>query len=239
MTRSLSPAERVERLRTDQRTIELLDSADCRIRVTGHRSSADARAGRDPVPPGDLNPPTDYRVTYEFDTLRARGVRHGPTVVHVAPLANGDYPRSSPTAWVISDVVPWTPHFAANVPICHGDHLWTPNRTLLVDYIIHIGKLLNFDEPPPIPSYHGYNGAAVAYWRDAMKFEPLNPDLRFPSIRAEDARRVGVFRPGKAAAPATDRFRPAGPAAPQANGRFRGAASPAPARKRFSPAGER
>jgi hypothetical protein len=162
-------------------------------------------------------------------------------VVHVAPLANGDYPRSAPTAWVVSDVVPWTPHFAANVPVCHGDHMWAPNRTLLVDYIIHIGKLLNFDEPPPIPSYHGYNGAAVAYWRDTMKFEPLDPGLRFPSIRAEDARRVGVFRPGRVGPPSGDRFRPASPSTPQLSGRFRGNASPpsAPSRKRFAPAGER
>jgi hypothetical protein len=237
MARSLSPAERVERLRTDQRTIELLDAADCPVRVTGHRNAADARADRDPVPPGDLNPPTDYLVVYEFDTLRARGVRHQPTMVHVAPLANGDYPRSAPTAWVVSDVIPWTPHFAANVPVCHGDHTWIPNRTLLVDYIIHIGKLLNFDEPPPTPSYHGYNGSAVAYWRDEMKFEPLNPDLRFPSIRAEEARRSGVFRPAATAAPSTDRFRPARAAAPQASGRFRGSSSPP--RPRFAPAGER
>ncbi len=237
MARSLSPAERIERLRTDHRTIELLDAADCPIRITGHRSAGDARTGQDPVPPGDATPPTDYRVVYEFDTLRAPGVRHQPTVVHAAPLANGDYPRSAPTAWVVSEVVPWTPHFAVNVPVCHGEHVWTPNRTLLVDYIIHIGKLLNFDEPKPIPSYHGYNAAAVTYWRDEMKFEPLNPELRFPSIRAEDARRVGVFQPAKAPPPSAERFRPAHATTPQASGRFRG--SSVPTRRRFAPAGER
>lgn len=237
MARSLSPAERTERLRTDYRTIELLDAADCPIRVTGHRSAADARADRNPVPPGDAAPPTDYRVVYEFDTLRGPGVRHQPTVVHVAPLANGDYPTTPPTAWVVGGVIPWTPHFAANVPVCHGGHVWTPNRTLLVDYIVHIGKLLNFDEPKPIPGYHGYNAAAVAYWGDEMTFQPLDPELRFPSIRAEDARRVGVFRPAKSAPPSAERFRPASAAAPQSSGRFRGSSSPP--RHRFAPAGER
>lgn len=227
MTKSLSPAERIARLRVDHRTISLLDAADCPIQITGHLSAEDARASRAPVPVGDLNPPSHYRVVYEFDTLRDRGKRHRPTVVHVAPLANGDYPRSEPSAWVISDVIPWTPHFAANVPICHGGHVWAPNRTLLVDYIIHIGKLLNFDEPPPIPGYHGYNEAAVAYWRDTMQLNPLDPDLRFPTIRAEDVLRVDGFRPA-------GRFRPA--SARGAQGRFRPAAQ---TRSRFSPAGNK
>lgn len=236
MTGSLSPAERVGRLRTDHRTIELL-AADCPIQVSGHRSAEDVRANRDPVPPGDLNPPTHYRVVYDFDTLRGPGQRHRPTVVHVAPLANGNYPSSAPTAWVIGDVIPWTPHFAANVPICHGEHVWIPNRTLLVDYIAHIGKLLNFDEPPPTPSYHGYNGDAVAYWRNQMKLEPLDPDLHFPSIRAEDVHRRKGFRPAKAPPPGPGRFRPVLAAAPQDGDRFR--AAPSPQGPRFAPAGER
>jgi hypothetical protein len=214
MASPLTPDERRERQRTDHRLIDALDADPCPIRVTGHRSAEDVRANRDPVLVGDQNPPSHYRVVYDFDTLRGPGVRHRPTVVHVAPLANGAYPASSPSAWVISDVMPWTPHFAARVPICHGDHVWMANRTQLVDYIIHIGKLLNFDEPPPNAGYHGYNREAVDYWATTMRLAPLDPDLRFPTIDLED-----VLGGGDGAPAAT-------PRAPSGARRFGRATSP-------------
>jgi len=238
MAAPLTPAERAQRLRLDQRLLAALDAADCPLHVSGHRSAEDVRAARDPVPPGDPSPPSHYRVVYDFDTLRGPGERHRPTVVHVAPLASGGYPVTPPSAWVVSDVIPWTPHFAANVPICHGGHMWIANRTQLVDYVIHIGKLLNFDEPPPTPGYHGYNGAAVAYWRDRMELQPLDPGLRFPTIRPEDVMRVGAFRRAADAAPAAGRFRRAQePPQLAAGARFRRVEEGPP--RRFAPAGGR
>lgn len=229
MAASLTPAERLGRQRADHLLVEALNAAGCRLRVSGHRTAADARAGRSPVTTGDQMPPSHYRAVYDFDTLRGPGRRHRPTVVHVAPLANGEYPATPPTAWVISDVIPWTPHFAANVPICHGSHEWIPNRTQLVDYIIHIGRLLNFDEPPPTPGYHGYNAQAVAYWRDTMRLRPLDPNVRFPVINPEDVIRASTF--AGVSSPTGSRFREH-----QSRRQFRGV--PAPDGKRFSPARE-
>jgi hypothetical protein len=223
MTSSLTPQERLERQRTDHKMVAALDAADCPVRVTGHRTAQDVRANRDPIPAGSQTAPSHYRVVYDFDTLSGPGTRLRPTVVHVSPLANGNYPETPPTAWVISDVIPWTPHFAANVPICHGSHVWIPNRTQLVDYVIHIGKLLNFDEPPPNAGYHGYNAQAVAYWRSKMRLRPLNPGLRFPNIRAEDVVRVGGFAPSGSPL-GSGRFGRA--ADSRSSGRFSGAATP-------------
>jgi hypothetical protein len=234
MPSALTQAELLERQRTDQKMLGALDVSDCPISISGHRSAEDARTDRNPVPFDDRNPATHYRVTYDLDTLVGPGKRHRPTTVHVAPLANGGYPASAPSAWVISDRVPWTPHFAANVPICHGGHVWIPYRTQLVDYVVHLGKLLNFDEPPPAPGYHGYNGHAITYWRDQMGLKPLDPDLRFPRIHAEDVISVGRFKAATASSPTNAiRFGPATPS----GGRFKAAQSHhegrfAPARSR-------
>lgn len=232
MPSALTPTELLERQRTDQKMVGALDASDCPISITGHRSADDARTGRSPVTFDDGSPATHYRVTYDFDTLIAPAKRHRPTVVQVSPLANGAYPASPPSSWVVSEHVPWTPHFAANVPICHGGHVWIPYRTQLVDYVVHIGKLLNFDEPPPAPGYHGYNGAAIAYWRDTLRFAPLDPDLRFPRIHAEDVLLAGRFT--AVTSPSSNGRFAAAVAAP---GRFKPAPSRAPGR--FAPAGSR
>lgn len=208
MATALTPAERLDRQRADHRMLGALDASASPIYVTGHRSAEDARADRDPLPIGDRTPPSHYRVVYDFDTLARPGERHRPTVVHVAPLANADYPATPPSAWVIGDRVPWTPHFTKGRPICHGEHVWSPNRTQLVDYVVHIGKLLNFDEPPPTPEYHGYNSEAVKYWRDHMHLQPLDVSLRLRTIRPEDVIRPHAF--GRAGGPARDRFKRAG-----------------------------
>lgn len=210
MTSSLTPAERITRQRSDQLMLAALDDCSAPIYVTGHRTAEDVRANRDPVPVGSRIPPAHYRVVYDFDTLRAPGSRQRPTIVHVAPLVSGDYPTSQPSAWVISDFVPWTPHFAADVPICHGDHAWIPNRTQLVDYVVHIGKLLNFDEPAPVPGYHGYNSQAIEYWQTKMHLQPLDPGLRLPTIRPEEViRERGRMRRAQVIPPPASRFRAA------------------------------
>ncbi|HEV3046680.1 MAG TPA: hypothetical protein VGY13_04905 [Solirubrobacteraceae bacterium] len=212
MSATLTPAERLDRQRADHRMLGALDASPAPIYVTGHRSADDARNGRNPVSVGDRTPPSHYRVVYDFDTLRGPGQRHRPTVVHVAPLASNAYPATAPSAWVIGEVVPWTPHFARNRPICHGTHVWKPNRTQLVDYVIHIGKLLNFDEPPPTSSYDGYNNEAIRYWKSHMGLRPLNAKLRLPNIRPEDVIRPRAFAP--ASRPSTGRFKRADGAPP-------------------------
>jgi hypothetical protein len=181
MATSQSPNSILTRRRNDHVLIEQLNRSDCPIEVSAHRSAADARASRGPLRVGDAHPPVAYRASYGFDTLIGPGKRHRPTNIVIDPLANGDYPASEPVASVIGEA-PWTPHFANGMPVCHGHRLWVPNRTQLVDYIIHMGRLLNFDEPPPNASYAGYNRAAIDWWQRELDFGPLDPDLVFPTI---------------------------------------------------------
>lgn len=181
MATSHSPESVLNRRRNDHVLIDHLNRSGCPIEVTAHRSTADARAGRNPVAVGDPRPPAAYRATYAFDTLTGPGRRSRPTRIVIDPLANGEYPASEPVANVIGDA-PWTPHFANGVPVCHGHRIWVPNRTQLVDYVIHLGRLLNFDEPPPGKGYAGYNREAIEWWRRELDYGPLDPSLEFPVI---------------------------------------------------------
>ena len=187
-----SPESILSRRRNDHVLIEHLNQSDCPVRVTAHRSAADARAGTRPLRVGEGNPPAAYRVIYDFDTLISAGRRHRPTQILIDPLANGDYPTSEPVANVIGQA-PWTPHFANGVPVCHGHRIWVPNRTQLVDYIIHLGRLLNFDEPPPGKGYTGYNGEAIRWWGHELNYQPLDPELKFPAIEPTEV--LGRRRP--------------------------------------------
>jgi hypothetical protein len=178
---SQAPDRVLNRRRNDHVLIEQLNRSSCPIRVTAHRSNADARANRRVLEVGENSLPTAYRASFEFDTLIGPGQRQRPTLMVIDPLANGDYPMSEPVANVIG-TAPWTPHFANGLPVCHGHRLWVPNRTQLVDYIIHLGRLLNFDEPKPNASYSGYNRAAIDWWREELGYGPLDPNLEFPTI---------------------------------------------------------
>jgi len=191
-----SPEGILSRRRNDHVLIEHLNASDCPVRVSAHHSAADARSGANPLQVGQGNPPAAYRATYDFDTLIAAGTRHRPTTILIDPLANGEYPASEPVAHVIGPA-PWTPHFANGVPVCHGHRIWVPNRTQLVDYIIHLGRLLNFDEPPPGKGYMGYNGDAIRWWGEELDYRPLDPSLRFPAIDPTEilTRRSSRLRP--------------------------------------------
>jgi hypothetical protein len=170
------------RLRLDERTMALVNVDPAPIRVTAHAGADAARRGTNAIEPGSTaSAPEHYRVAFDFDTLTGRDVRHRPTVVHIDVLGNRNYPFSEPVCRVTGTPLPWTPHFDANWPICIGDGWDTSGKALLVDLVVHIAKLLNFDEPPPRPGYHGYNGAAIEWWV-SRGCRPLDPNLRYPTV---------------------------------------------------------
>jgi hypothetical protein len=178
---SNSPERILNRRRKDHVLLEELNKSACPVAVSGHRNVAEARRGEQPVEVGANVPPRAYLVVYDFDTLVGPGTRRRPTKIVVDPLANGDYPASEPVANVVG-TAPWTPHFTNGRAVCHGHRVWVPNRTQLVDYVIHLGRLLNFDEPRPGAGYSGYNGEAIAWWAKELNYQPLDPRLKFPAI---------------------------------------------------------
>jgi hypothetical protein len=84
---------------------------------------------------------------------------------------------------VISDKVPWSPHFRKNLPVCAGE-IWTESRgTMILGHLlIHVAKLLNFDELLRTADYNGYNPEAAYYWRTKLNMQPINPGLLYPVL---------------------------------------------------------
>jgi len=138
--------------------------------------------------PAYHRPPKAYVVTYSFDTLGTGGVRQRPTVILFDTEGGRNYPFGEPNVTVLKDrcSVPWSPHFASwSGAVCLGDR-WGRSRgsMLLGQLIVHVARLLNFDEPRK-PGYAGWNGAAVAYWERSLGGRPVNPDLRYPQLPLE------------------------------------------------------
>ena len=56
---------------------------------------------------------------------------------------------------------------------------------LLGQLMVHVAKLLNFDEIPRTDNYGGYNREAAEYWRSELHRQPINPQLVYPPLPAE------------------------------------------------------
>ena len=143
-----------------------------------------------------------YRLDYRIKSLVARDKFHNQFTVLVDLLAGGNYPFSEPKCQVISTPIPWSPHFTKGAPICIGESWQQQNgRATIGHLMIHIAKLLNFDEPPREATYRGWNGAAVDYWRDVLKYRPITPGLAYPNIDRK------ILDPGQVKSPQAT-FRP-------------------------------
>src|SRR5262249_47522355 len=115
-------------------------------------------------------------------------------------------PFSEPACFVTSRPIPWSPHFLpSSGAICLGE-LWGQARGAMTlgHLIVHLCKLLNFDEPDREPSYGGWNAAAVNYWRTVLRRRPVTEGLAYPTLPAEVPHAVELpqkplFRPAAAA----------------------------------------
>ena len=142
----LTKQEQEQRLQFDFQVIERMNCAV--MKAQAYRTAADAKAQLRPIQTvTSARAAGHYRVDYHIKTLSGRGQYMKQTVVHVDVLSNGNYPYSEPSCWVISNPVPWSPHFRAGYPICTGE-LWklAKGKMLLGQLLVHIAKLLNFDE---------------------------------------------------------------------------------------------
>jgi hypothetical protein len=153
--------------------------------VTAYRNAEDLEKRRNPIvseEEGHLA--THYLVDYYIRTLVGRDEYSDKTSVKFDLLANGNYPYTIPGCFVTSSRMPWTPHFQEGVPICTDHNMWeeAQGRMLLGDWVVHVAKLLNFDEIPRTESYGGLNPDAARYWREKLKMQPLTPNLQYPPL---------------------------------------------------------
>jgi hypothetical protein len=170
------------RLRFDYQVATLM--SDPLMRVEAYRNVDDLRARRDAITSiADGHLATHYRVEYNIRTLVDRGKYSPQTIVHFDLFANNNYPLSEPSCFVVGEEMPWSPHFWRGYPICIGD-IWeqAEGSMLLGQLLIHIAKLLNFDEPAQTPGYEGYNGEAIEYWETVLGRRPITGNLVYPKL---------------------------------------------------------
>lgn len=165
--------------------------------VDGYVSHDDLRKGRLATPEeGAAGRVLFYEVRYRFPVLMGPGeTTDGATALLNTSVH--DYPYTAPAMTVTSRPLPWSPHVApGSGVVCHGFG-WqrSRGRMLLAHAIVHVARLLNCDEEDRDPSYVGYNGQAVRYWRTTMGRMPLNPGLSYPTPSVEVTHGVAAERP--------------------------------------------
>lgn len=166
-----------------------------KVEVSTHLTANDAERGRNPVScVADAEHAAHYRAVFRFQTLVGPGEYNSPTIVRIDASAR-EYPYCEPTAWPLAregSRIPWSPHFLSGVPVCLGT-IWRQDGQVLIGHLVlHIGRLLNWDEHLN-PGYAGYNGAAVRWWRKNLG-RPLNPDLTYPSLPLDELYGAPVVR---------------------------------------------
>jgi hypothetical protein len=88
-------------------------------------------------------------------------------------------------ATCVSDPKPWSPHFlGSSGTVCLGSIWQGAEHTLLAHVIIHVARLLNWDEPMD-HVYGGWNPKAVEWWRKNLNSRPITSGLQYPSLPTE------------------------------------------------------
>ena len=170
------------RLKLDYQVVTMMRSP--LMVVEGYRNVDDVKARRDTImSEAEGHLATHYRVDYYIKTLIERGRYSNKTSVDFDLFANNNYPFVEPSCFVVDSEMPWSPHFWRGHPICIGP-IWehAEGNMLLGQLLVHIAKLLNFDEPAREPGYEGYNGEAIEYWETVLGRQPITKNLRYPVL---------------------------------------------------------
>src|SRR6185436_18709958 len=159
-----------------------------------------------------------YLVEYRFPHLVGRGTTATSALAAFDLYAGGNYPYSPPGVWILSRPTPWSPHVhSAAGTVCIGP-AWerASGQMLLAQLVVHVARLINFDEPGAATSAGHWNASAVHYWRSALGGGPYLRDLQYPRLPVEVTHGVSdgasVFRAAEAfsAEDARFAFRPLG-----------------------------
>lgn len=223
----LTPQQRQDRLRLDYRVA--MEMSCPVMSVTAYRNADDLEARRNPVvsqEEGHLA--THYVAVYHMSTLIGADRFSNKTAVKFDLLASGKYPFLPPACFVVSSPFPWTPHFRQGLPICTDSERWVEmkGKLLLGHWLVHVAKLLNFDEVPRSADYGGYTPEAASYWRTTLNQRPITPNFSYPVLPTW----LNV-KPVSAFGPAEDFFE-----ALPSGGEFEAVSGPAPPDTDFAPA---
>jgi hypothetical protein len=214
----LDPKQLQSRLRFDWTIAQKMNGPI--VSVQAFKGLGDLSGRKDPIVKEEAaHRACVYSIEYQVRSLVGEAKYHDRFEISVDLLSGGNYPYSQPGCFVTSKPVPWSPHFSPHSgAICLGE-LWTEavGTMTLGHLIVHLARLLNFDEPDREPSYGGWNPEATKYWRTVLKCQPITPGLVYPTLPAEVTHGIEIlhkplFRPAAAAGVRAlqSHFRPAG-----------------------------
>lgn len=156
------------------------------LRAEAYRTHDDLAQRRNRIVAAvDGHEATRYRVAFAIPTLVGPGTFASSTEIGF-DLGVPSYPHAEPATWIISPHVPYSPHFRRGFPVCIGE-IWqlAQGRMLLGSLLVHVARLLNWDEVARGGGYVGWNAEAIAYHQRHYQGRPLNADLRYPTLPAE------------------------------------------------------
>lgn len=156
------------------------------VQSTAHADPRAMASGRDPIiDPQHALFATCYVVTLHVPTLVGPTATRRSTTIAINARVP-DYPFAPPLVWAVHRPVPWNPHFHPDTGVfCIAD-AWDRERgtTLLGDVIVHLARLLNWDEQRQDRTYVGWNApAAQQYWQ--QRAQPLNRHQPLPRLPRE------------------------------------------------------
>jgi hypothetical protein len=195
----LTDDELRSRLSFDYQTVMLMSCP--LMMVEAYRNLDDLLARRNLITsPEQGHLAVHYRVKYNLKTLVGRGLYSNSTTVRFDLFADNNYPESEPPCFVIDSQLPWSPHFHSQLAVCTGE-IWeeADGNMLLGELMVHVARLLNFDEPPNSTVEEGYQPDAARYWLNELGRRPISrlvyPQLpqRVPPLAIEAAPPVSAF----------------------------------------------
>lgn len=166
------------RLALDYRTMRSLRGAALG-RIEAFASPLDLASGREATEAQGLaGLVTTYRVEFGFP-MRRTAREALPRARVVLSVSSRDYPCVEPAVAFERDAIPFCPHVRpVTGHVCLGE-AWrlAEGNWLLANLVIHVMKLVNFDEPCTLD---GFSQEALDYARGTLAGRPLNPDLDYP-----------------------------------------------------------
>jgi hypothetical protein len=179
------------RLAFDYRVVMAMAKTSSLIRVEAYANPHDLKQRRQQITDERAESAGYYHVHYDIGSLVRGGNIHHGFDVEFDLISRGTYPESRGglaisaggiTATCVSQLIPWSPHFLDGIgTICLGSIWRGADHTLLSHVIIHVAKLLNWDECMA-STYSGWYPDATEWWKKNLGGKPIKSGLEYPTL---------------------------------------------------------
>lgn len=181
-----------KRLAFDYQVVMAMANSSPLIEIQAFANQQNLLKRRHPITQDDEGRSVSYYIVhFDIRSLVGPGRYHKGYDVMFDLASHGTYPNEHAEntidaggiiATCISRPIPWSPHFLDGVgTICLGSIWKGAAHTLLAHIVIHVAKLLNWDEPMAT-SYGGWNPSAINWWKKNLGGKPITPEIEYPSL---------------------------------------------------------